>query len=170
MPHQCLKCGKIFEEGSPELLKGCPVCGGNRFFYTKKPLDEKEREKISEEIGKDLYTQLMDLLGDKRELVDETGRWIKVKPKDISKAIKEQLPPSKNKVLVRDDKEREEKIKILRESPIIPDDPATIGIQPPGKYEIDIKRLLENEPIIIQKDGSYMIHLPSAFRMIRDKR
>ncbi|RLF42178.1 MAG: hypothetical protein DRN12_01065 [Thermoplasmata archaeon] len=167
MPHQCLKCGKIFEEGSPELLRGCPNCGGNRFFYTKKPLDEREREKISKEIGKDLYTQIMDLLGDKRELVDETGRWIKVKPKDISKAIKEQLPPSKDKILVKND--REEKIKKLLESPIIPDDPATIGIQPPGKYEIDIKRLLENEPIIIQKDGSYMIHLPSAFRMIKDK-
>ncbi|MEA2055536.1 MAG: Zn-ribbon containing protein, partial [Candidatus Thermoplasmatota archaeon] len=27
MPHQCLKCGKIFEEGSTQLLKGCPDCG-----------------------------------------------------------------------------------------------------------------------------------------------
>ena len=37
MPHQCLKCGKIFEEGSTQLLKGCPDCDGNRFFFTKEP-------------------------------------------------------------------------------------------------------------------------------------
>ena len=41
MPHQCLKCGKIFEEGSAQLLKGCTECGGNRFFFTKEPLDER---------------------------------------------------------------------------------------------------------------------------------
>ena len=45
MPHQCLKCGRVFEEGSSQLLKGCPDCNGNRFFFTKTPLDEKERKK-----------------------------------------------------------------------------------------------------------------------------
>ena len=174
MPHQCLKCGKIFEDGSPELLKGCPNCGGNRFFYTKKPLDEEERRKISEEIGKDLYTQLIDLLGDKKDLLDETGRWVKVKPRDIRKAIKEKLPQTQNKIYEKqfsiiDEKYREEKIKKLRDTPIIPDNPATIGIEPPGRYEIDVKRLLEKEPIIIQKDGSYMIHLPSAFQVLNNK-
>jgi len=54
MPHQCLKCGRIFEEGSSQLLKGCSDCGGNRFFFTKKPLDEKERNSIIEEVGQDI--------------------------------------------------------------------------------------------------------------------
>ena len=49
MPHQCLKCGKVFEDGSADILKGCPVCGGKKFFYTKKPLSEKERKKLLEE-------------------------------------------------------------------------------------------------------------------------
>jgi predicted nucleic acid-binding Zn-ribbon protein len=44
--------------------------------------------------------------------------------------------------------------------------PETIDIEKPGKYKIDLKGLLEEEPIIIQKDGSYTIHLPSIFKMI----
>ena len=62
MPHQCLKCGRIFEEGSSQLLMGCPDCGGNRFFYTKKPLDEEERNIISSEVNKDLTSKIMDTL------------------------------------------------------------------------------------------------------------
>ena len=50
------------------------------------------------------------------------------------------------------------------------DTPETIDIEKPGKYKIDVKGLLEEEPIIIQKDGSYTIHLPSIFKMIdKDK-
>jgi len=44
--------------------------------------------------------------------------------------------------------------------------PETIAIEKPGKYNIDLKGLLEKEPIIIQKDGTYVIHLPSVFKMI----
>ena len=50
------------------------------------------------------------------------------------------------------------------------DTPETIDIERPGKYKIDIKGLLEEEPIIIQKDGSYTIHLPSLFKMINKKK
>src|SRR3989344_4624565 len=35
MPHQCVKCGKFYEDASEELLKGCG-CGGKLFFYMKK--------------------------------------------------------------------------------------------------------------------------------------
>jgi predicted nucleic acid-binding Zn-ribbon protein len=34
--HKCLKCGKEFEKITEEMLKGCPVCGGNLFLYIKK--------------------------------------------------------------------------------------------------------------------------------------
>ncbi|HDN95709.1 MAG TPA: hypothetical protein ENG71_01400 [Thermoplasmatales archaeon] len=52
MPHQCLKCGKIYED-SRYVLEGCPNCGGKSFYYTKKPLDEEKRKKILEEIEKE---------------------------------------------------------------------------------------------------------------------
>ena len=83
MPHQCLSCGSLFQDGSPQLLKGCPQCGGNRFFYTKHPLDEQEREAIKKEIGKDINEQLIDLLGKHQpDIIDRSGKWITMKPKD----------------------------------------------------------------------------------------
>jgi predicted nucleic acid-binding Zn-ribbon protein len=32
-----------------------------------------------------------------------------------------------------------------------------------GEYAINLRKLLNEESIIIQKDGSYLIHLPSLF-------
>lgn len=52
MPHQCLKCGKIYED-SKYVIEGCPNCGGKSFYYTKKPLDDEKRKKILEEIEKE---------------------------------------------------------------------------------------------------------------------
>ncbi|WP_440990436.1 OapC/ArvC family zinc-ribbon domain-containing protein [Haloarchaeobius baliensis] len=33
MPHQCTDCGRTFEDGSKEMLSGCPDCGGNKFQF-----------------------------------------------------------------------------------------------------------------------------------------
>ena len=33
MPHQCTTCGQTFDDGSKEMLSGCPECGGNKFQY-----------------------------------------------------------------------------------------------------------------------------------------
>ena len=180
MPHQCLKCGMVFEEGSSQLLKGCPSCSGNRFFYTKEPLDEKARNTITEKVGKDLNSAIMELMGtDLDHVVDKSGNWVKIKSKDVRKAMKKHIserqkvvPESKEEInIVTDDEYRKASLeKIEAESEKV-DTPETIDIEKPGKYNIDIKGLLEEEPIIIQKDGSYTIHLPSIFKMInKDKK
>lgn len=39
MPHKCVKCGREFEDGSMEILKGCPSCSGKKFLYVR----EEER-------------------------------------------------------------------------------------------------------------------------------
>ncbi|MDI6737408.1 MAG: Zn-ribbon containing protein [Nanoarchaeota archaeon] len=44
MPHQCVKCGKLFEDGSKEILAGCSACSGKFFFYVKQANIEKARE------------------------------------------------------------------------------------------------------------------------------
>jgi predicted nucleic acid-binding Zn-ribbon protein len=36
MPHQCTGCGEVFEDGSKEMLSGCPGCGGNKFQFHPK--------------------------------------------------------------------------------------------------------------------------------------
>jgi predicted nucleic acid-binding Zn-ribbon protein len=33
MPHQCTNCGRGFDDGSKEMLSGCPDCGGNKFQF-----------------------------------------------------------------------------------------------------------------------------------------
>jgi predicted nucleic acid-binding Zn-ribbon protein len=33
MPHQCTDCGRRFDDGSKEMLSGCPNCGGNKFQF-----------------------------------------------------------------------------------------------------------------------------------------
>lgn len=33
MPHQCTTCDLTFEDGSKEMLGGCPACGGNKFQF-----------------------------------------------------------------------------------------------------------------------------------------
>lgn len=52
MPHQCVKCGKMYKDGSEELLKGCSECGGKFFFYIRKEKIE-EQKKIRENIKED---------------------------------------------------------------------------------------------------------------------
>ena len=174
MPHQCLKCGCVFEEGSSQLLKGCPDCGGNRFFFTKEPLSEKERSDITEKVGKDINSAIMELMGSQGdEVIDKSGNWVKIKPKDVRKAMEKHLekekivPDSRENIdIITDDEYRKEAIENVEANSEKPHTPETIDIEKPGKYKIDIKGLLEEEPIIIQKDGSYTIHLPSIFKMI----
>ena len=176
MPHQCLKCGKIFEEGSSELLKGCPECNGNRFFYTKEPLSENERTSISEDLEKDLTSQIMELIGEQditrfeKHSVQGT-----VKTKELRKAVEKLSEHHKNETKTKSDStlDEEKRKAILNKINIDAnhsEEPETIDIEKPGEYSIDLKGLLEKEPIIIQKDGSYTIHLPSIFKMIEKEK
>ena len=180
MPHQCLKCGLIFEEGSSQLLKGCPECGGNRFFFTKEPLCEKERERITEEVGKDINETLIEMMGSEREkFIDKSGKWVNIKPKDVRKVMQKHLTDTKEKItydsnvevdVITDEKYRKDRIEQVKSEMKNDDKPETIDIEKSGSYKIDIKGLLEEEPIIIQKDGSYTIHLPSLFKMINKEK
>lgn len=44
MPHQCVKCGKLYEDGSKEILAGCSACSGKFFFFVKQANIEKAKE------------------------------------------------------------------------------------------------------------------------------
>lgn len=68
MPHQCVRCGTVYDDGAHEILKGCS-CGAKMFYFIRaeklkelqaqqkrEPLQKKEKEQIE----KDVY----DLIGD----------------------------------------------------------------------------------------------------------
>jgi uncharacterized protein len=177
MPHQCLKCGYVFEEGSSQLLKGCPGCGGNRFFFTKQPLNETERDIMSKEMGQDLTTRIMELAIEKNKdnIHKGTETWIRLKPKDLRKIIENQIEKEEpvkeiSPVAPISDDKRKAIIEKIKAEVDHSDTPETIGVEQPGKYNIDLKGLLEKEPIVIQKDGTYTIHLPSLFKMSEEKK
>ena len=60
MPHQCVRCGTMYEDGDDTILKGCG-CGAKLFFFIKKEkiqqmqtitssLTPKEKEEIEKDV------------------------------------------------------------------------------------------------------------------------
>lgn len=43
MPHQCVRCDSLYDDGAEEILKGCP-CGGKLFFYIRKERLEQQKQ------------------------------------------------------------------------------------------------------------------------------
>ena len=44
MPHKCTDCGRAFEDGSKEMLSGCPDCGGTTFQFRPEGGDTSTEE------------------------------------------------------------------------------------------------------------------------------
>lgn len=61
MPHQCVRCGKLYKDASNELIKGCSDCSGRFFFFISDKAFEKrgkiphlskdERKQIEEDVA-----------------------------------------------------------------------------------------------------------------------
>ncbi len=295
MPHQCLKCGKVYADGSQEVLKGCAGCEGTRFFYTKDKLNDIEREKLQTKADEDLKNIVQQIMNAKekpnyRDTVwTEQSRkaWVRLTPGDIRAAIdgisseikaektgaaedvsgiagasaepqhigviskivqsqgigedekgavsameakvsgispaerlegeirgeKRILAPEQAKVIRAETKApreitsaemavpvasvakpvmQESAAKSMSAASVAPakvparrapssgllekpkskgeekeTKPETVEIIESGVYSIDVKDLMEHAPIIVQKDGSYLIHLPSAFESVK---
>ena len=65
MPHQCVRCGKMYVDGSKELLKGCS-CGSRFFFFMKKDSIERAK-KLSADLTK---TDRMQIERDVEDIVE----------------------------------------------------------------------------------------------------
>lgn len=48
MPHQCVRCSRMIESGSGEIIKGCKECGGRFFFYIREGQLEELKNKVIE--------------------------------------------------------------------------------------------------------------------------
>ncbi|PJA70822.1 hypothetical protein CO154_00850 [Candidatus Pacearchaeota archaeon CG_4_9_14_3_um_filter_31_7] len=77
MSHQCVRCGKFYEDVSEEILKGC-TCGSHFFFFIKK----EEMKQIKEEQIKPI-----DLTLTKRKEIEEDIREIIGPDIDLSKPV-----------------------------------------------------------------------------------
>lgn len=81
MPNKCTKCGKVYQEGSDVIFKGCE-CGNRLFFYFRK-VNEEEAQKLAKEGAKEIQESAGALIGikDGEPVLDKgTDIWnIKVK-------------------------------------------------------------------------------------------
>ncbi len=187
MPHQCLSCGFAFQEGSSALLKGCPECKGTRFFYSAAAVDDVERKQIAADAQKDLRQVVTDMLTEaspeaRKTLEDTAGAdgWATLKPRDLRRLVKQvqadakrvDAPaPAASSGPTETSAETKARMKVVEaarkrilaemaEKQEEKPDTVTVG---DGEYNIDVKGLLEKNPIVVQKDGAYLIHLPSLF-------
>jgi predicted nucleic acid-binding Zn-ribbon protein len=231
VPHQCLKCGTLFPEGTTTILRGCPDCHGTRFFYTQEALTLSERERMLNQTERELPILLENLaaapapsappkgpapekppLAPERlpvpEAFDEPrgrgevladGRLVVRLPRELNQRVRRATsgwdyeapvpkpvpPPFELSAPRRADEPVAPEIPRPAPAalPLPPPEPSpasvpqaevpldsetrpeTVRIEDLGKYEIDVRRLLERNPIIVQKDGSYVLHLPSLFEM-----
>ncbi|MAG47563.1 hypothetical protein CL617_03080 [archaeon] len=76
MPHQCVKCSKIYENVAQELLKGC-TCGGKFFFFVKdvnidkiKKLSSTIKKEDKDKIEKDVFELIGDQYKDKPVILE----------------------------------------------------------------------------------------------------
>ncbi len=63
MPHKCTKCGREYEDGSTEILKGCGSCGGKKFLYVRQEEIHKDvlEEKSVDEIASETKEEVLEV-------------------------------------------------------------------------------------------------------------
>lgn len=63
MPHQCVKCGKIYESTAQEILKGCS-CGSHYFFFLRdEDLLIKETENLTRKEREEILKDIQEVIG-----------------------------------------------------------------------------------------------------------
>ena len=70
MPHQCVRCGNLIEDGSEEILKGCS-CGSRFFFFVNKAHVERMKNmtvSLSNTEREQIEVDVKEMIGDE---VDE---------------------------------------------------------------------------------------------------
>ena len=65
MPHQCVRCGKLYDDGSNIILKGCE-CKGKLFFFVKQEKlrqIQEAQEQLTKKEKKQIEQDVFDLIG-----------------------------------------------------------------------------------------------------------
>lgn len=68
--HKCIRCGKIYDDNDPSVLRGCSVCGSVFFLYIR----DREQEKIVEDVERKLREKKTSLEEEVKKKVEEKKR------------------------------------------------------------------------------------------------
>ncbi|MEK6885644.1 MAG: Zn-ribbon containing protein [Nanoarchaeota archaeon] len=136
-----MHCGKVFADGSKELIAGCS-CGSHFFYFIKKEYYEKLTQKVKEDLDPQINKELSEL----KTTLAEINKVDKAK---MEKDVREIIGVS----------EQEEVPVIL--------DLESIRVIKPGKFEIDIVNLFNKKRPLIYKleEGKYIIDLASTLKL-----
>lgn len=127
MPHQCVRCDALYDDGASEILKGCP-CGGKLFFFIRK---ERIAEQKAEE-EKMVLTQEQ-----KSKIEQDVYEMTGIEDRDMPVVL----------------------------------DLESIRVLKPGKFELDLVRLFNGDPLIFKlASGKYIIDVAETFRQFRKKK
>ncbi len=69
MPHQCVRCGALYDDGAKELLEGCS-CGSKFFFFMSQKALEKVKKasaKLTREERIQIEEEIKEITGVKDE-------------------------------------------------------------------------------------------------------
>jgi len=120
MPHQCVKCGAIFEDDAKEIMKGCS-CGSRHFFYIR----QEKFNKLKAAIAKLSAQEAGEVEKDVLEIIDE---------------VEEEMPPvvlDFGSVRVsKPGKYELDVVKLFKEQPVIYE-------LSDGKYIVDLASVFE---------------------------
>lgn len=180
MPHQCLACGHLIpDEEAVRVLRGCQECKGTRFYYTETPMTADERADVTRRAQQDLREVVTEMLQKEAPDAMADGKdWAELRPRDVRKLVREvqrrhgEAAEATAKdggweyedatPLGIDNSERRDRVmgELAARAAQVKPDTVDAG---DGHYDIDVKALLEKNPIVVHRDGAYMIHLPSLF-------
>jgi len=122
MPHQCVRCGRIYPDAAKQLIQGCDDCHGRFFFFIRKEAMIKKAEKIRDSFSDD---QIKEMEDDVRGIVN--GTLEEEMPVILDLETIHMLAPGKYEVDISS---------LMRGKPVI----VNVG---DGKYFIDIFTLFD---------------------------
>ncbi|MDD4332220.1 MAG: Zn-ribbon domain-containing protein [Methanosarcinaceae archaeon] len=154
MPHRCTKCGTLFEDGDPVILKGCSNCGWNKFLYVRKEQphsENKPRPNPSSSPGPTAKSSASPLA----EVV-----------KHIDAALALEASSSDSKIYKIDPKEEQETAPAAEEKRV-----ESVRLINTGTYELNIEALLNRDELVVgyKEEGAYAVHLPSILKNQKKK-
>ena len=190
MPHQCTECGHTFEDGSKEMLSGCPECGGNKFQFlpagatgsstapdsTSKPDPASPSTPPSASDSSNPSSAFDSTSSPEEsppaeptESLDSPRNREDSAQADARSAVVEndELPanePVGEEEEGKRDTEKTPDLSQLREE--LNDQFESIRIVDHGQYELNLMELYKREEFIIalQENGRYVIEVPESFR------
>ncbi len=174
MPHQCTECARVFDDGSKEMLSGCPDCGGNTFQYYSSaadatpeqpdegatPPDRPGESTVARTVG-NAATTVRDLVGSGGPGVDDdptpahedaaqaSARSELVSPEDLPAAATQ--PPTSRPTPVMDE----------RTDPS--DEPSSDADERPDLSELRAELNDQFESIKVVEPGQYELNLMSLY-------